>query len=405
MDVGIEDIFPAKAQSVWQFMIENGQGCYIPPYQRPYSWDKEDILRLFEDVLRGIRQITIRPDTISFIGTIIAFHDTRYQTVNPIYHSEVAPRVMTIIDGQQRLCTILMSNIMLHDYIRRTAQRFADTTEKHLAWIYSECLQLLDALKDTYMIDQSYGEGSHRYYPRVIRAYSDAWSRKSTQAKYESPVAKLTWEYIKFNNAQPMSQFEFDFDDSDASKTVDNAFRAIKKEVERICESDYSEYAIPNLTDLTQIPASVKGIWNCAPPVEVKLYIENEVNDQHYTNFRQLLSCLVLTRYLNHRVATTVVTTKNEDDAFDMFEALNTTGQPLTAFETFKPKVIEREQLQEYEESESHRWVTEIEEYLNRYRKADDRQRFTAEMLVHFALYETGLELHTTLNHQRRVLA
>ena len=107
---------------------------------------------------------------------------------------------------------------------------------------------------------------------------------------------------------------------------------------------------------------------------------------------------------MNSRVATSVVTTKNEDDAFDMFEALNTTGQPLTAFETFKPKVIEREQLSEYELTKTNQWMTEIEEYLNRYHKANERQRVTSEMLVHFALYETGAELNQTLGHQRRYL-
>ena len=82
MPAQIEKIFSTNAQSAWEFLIETGKGCYIPPYQRPYSWDKNNILRLFEDVLNGIYQITTHPDTISFIGTIIAIHDAEYQTVN-----------------------------------------------------------------------------------------------------------------------------------------------------------------------------------------------------------------------------------------------------------------------------------------------------------------------------------
>lgn len=404
MDTEIEEIFPTKTLSVWQFIIENGQGCYIPPYQRPYSWDEENILRLFEDVLRGIRQITERPDTMSFIGAIIAFHDTGYQTVNPIYHNEVPSRVMTIIDGQQRICTILMSNIVLHDYIRRIGKQFKTERERHLSWIYNECVQILDDLKDTYTIDQRSGEGNFRYYPRVIRAYSDAWSRRRSRAKYESPVAKLIWKYIKFTNTEMTSQFQLNLGNGDAYKMADNAFRAIQEEVERICHSQSSESDFPNLVDFSQVQDSLKGIWHCAPPAEVQQYIDNASNEQYYAYFCRLLRCLILARYLNNRVATTVVTTRNEDDAIDMFEALNTTGQSLTAFETFKPKVVEREQLQKYEETESHRWVTEIEEYLNRYRKADERQRNTADMLVHFALFETGFELQMTLNHQRRYL-
>lgn len=404
MGTEIEDIFTPQSLSVWQFMIEDGQGCYIPPYQRPYSWDEENILRLFEDVLRGMHQIALRPDTVTFIGAIIAIHDTKYRTVKPMYRNEVPPRVMTIIDGQQRICTILMLNIVLHDYILRARRRLLEESDPHLSWIYEECSSVLSDLKKTYMIDRHRGDDDFRYYPRVIRAYSDAWSRRQRQAKYESPVAKLTWKYIKFTNTQTTSQFQLNLGKSDDYKMVDNAFYAIQEEVECICDSQSSERGFPNLVDFTHGHDSLREIWHCAPPAEVKQYILNGINDQHYRHFCQLLRCLILARYFNNRVATTVVTTQNEDDALDMFEALNTTGQPLTAFETFKPKIIEREQLQSYEESESHKWVTEIEDYLNRYRKADERQRFTAEMLVHFALFETGSELQLTLNHQRRYL-
>ena len=89
-------------------------------------------------------------------------------------------------------------------------------------------------------------------------------------------------------------------------------------------------------------------------------------NDQYYEHFCHLLRFLIFTRYLNRRMAVTVVIADNENDAFDMFEALNTTGKPLTAFETFKPKVIEREELSKYKETESYKWMTKIEEYLNK---------------------------------------
>ena len=147
MSIEIDRIFTATARSAWHFLTEQGQGCYIPAYQRPYAWDEENISRLFEDVLHGIQQIAQRPNTISFLGTIIAIHDTRYQTVDPIYQSEVAPRVMIIIDGQQRICTAVMLNIALHDYIRRTVSKFKGKGEPHLFWIHEECTQLLADLR------------------------------------------------------------------------------------------------------------------------------------------------------------------------------------------------------------------------------------------------------------------
>ena len=288
MDAGINKILSAKAQSIWQFMIFPGQGCYIPPYQRPYSWDEENILRLFEDVVRGIRQIVTRPDATSFIGAIIAIHDTKYETVNPVYHDEVPSRVMTIIDGQQRICTILMANIVLHEYIRRMGERFKAENDPHLAWVYNECDCILDKIQGTYMIDQLSGEGNFRFYPRLIRAYSDTWSQNRGQAKYESPMAKLIWRYIKFTKAQTTSEFQPNLGNSDDYKMVENAFLTIQKEVKRIYHSQSIEREFPNLADFAQMENPPKGLWDCTPPVEVSQYIMNASDDHHYTRFCQL---------------------------------------------------------------------------------------------------------------------
>ena len=404
MPTEIEEIFSTQAQSTWQFLIETGQGCYIPPYQRSYSWDKKNISRLFEDVLHGMNQITYRSDTISFIGTIIAIHDSKYQTVNPIYHLEVAPRVMTIIDGQQRICTIIMSNIVLHDYIRSAARKFEEKNESHLSWIYDECIQILDQLRNTYLIDRKTGNGNYKYYPRIIRAYSDVWSRKQDQAKYESPIAKLIWQYINFTESENTTNFNLDLGESDLYKTVEDAFLFIQKQIKRICQSHFETYDFPNLKEITQAPESLGGIWDFPLPDDVRKYVEEEIRDQHYNNFCNLLRFLIFARYLNHRIAITIVTAKNENDAFDMFESLNTTGEPLTAFETFKPKVIEREGLSEYAKSNSHKWMTKIDGYLDRCTKASEKQRITSEMLINFALFETGTKLQKTLTFQRRYL-
>ena len=408
MAAEIEKIFSADPKSAWRFMVEQGQGCYIPAYQRPYSWNRENISRLFEDVLYGIRQIIFRPDVISFIGTIIAIHDTKYETVSPIYRTEVTPRVMTIIDGQQRICTIVMSNIALHDYIRRTVSPFKGKIETHLSWVHEECTRICVELRDTYLIDRTSGDDNYRYYPRVIRAYSDVWSRRQGQAKYESSMAKLIWEYIDFTEPGTTSQFKFNPKDSAGDlindhKAVYDAFSLIQREIRRICQSHSDLYEFPNLESATKTQEALEGFWDFRLPEEVKKYVAKGRNDQHYKRFCQLLRALIFARYLNHCIAVTVVTATNEDDAFDMFEALNTTGEPLTAFETFKPKVIESETLSKYEHSPSYECMKDIEKYLNSSSKTD-KQQVASEMLVPFALFETGWKLQKKLNDQRRYL-
>ena len=397
----IREIFVPEAKSTREFLIV---GCYIPPYQRPYSWDNKDILRLFEDVLNGIHQISHFSDTVSFIGTIIAIHDSEYHTVNPIYRTDVAPRVMTIIDGQQRICTIVMSNIVLHEYIRYSSKRFDKKNESHLTWIYEQCIQILSQLRDTYLIDQTTGDGNYCYYPRIIRSYKDVWSRKQNQAKYESPIAKLIWKYINFTESESSGKFNSDLGQHNRYKSVNTAFRLIRKEISRICNFRTTKKESQNFVKNTEINESFKGIWGIPLPPEVKTYVEEPTNDKHHKHFCYLLRLLIFARYLNDRIAITVVTAKNENDAFDMFDSLNTTGEPLTAFETFKPKVIEREGLSEYEGSDSHTRIVEIEEYLDRYTKAKQKQSATSDMLIYFALFESGTKLQKPSNYQRRYL-
>ena len=253
------------------------------------------------------------------------------------------------------------------------------------------------------MIERESGDDNYRYYPRIIRAYSDAWSYRQGQAKYKSPVAKLIWEYIQFTKSETNSQFNLNLGTNDYYKAVDNAFSIIQKQVERICQLDPPDgYDFPNLVKSTQKHESFGESWDFSLPNEVEKYVLEASNDQYYEHFCHLLRFLIFTRYLNRRMAVTVVIADNENDAFDMFEALNTTGEPLTAFETFKPKVIEREELSKYEETESYKWMTEIEEYLNK--KVNKRQQVSSDMLIHFALFETGLKLEKTLTHQRRYL-
>ena len=116
-------------------------------------------------MLHGIREIAYRPETITFIGTIIAIHDATYKTVNPSYRQELPSRVMTIIDGQQRICTAMMANIVFHDYISGAVAKFREKTESPFLWISKKCIQLLDDLRRTYVIERSSGQGNYRYLP------------------------------------------------------------------------------------------------------------------------------------------------------------------------------------------------------------------------------------------------
>ncbi|RSU55599.1 DUF1524 domain-containing protein [Sphingomonas koreensis] len=140
--------------------------------------------------------------------------------------------------------------------------------------------------------------------------------------------------------------------------------------------------------------------WLAKFPSAVVARLRAEIGERTAT----LLRLMAFGRYLNTRMAITVVTTSQEDYAFDIFEALNTTGQPLTAFETFRPKVIETEGIAQFHYTASARHLATIEAFLDRFDKADDRQKATSSILIPFALLDNGGRLEARLAAQRAYL-
>lgn len=410
MSVEIDKIFSATAQSPWHFLNISGQGIYIPAYQRPYSWDRDNVDRLLEDAMHGIGQLTGRTTTISFLGTVIAIHDTKLRTVSPIYRQHVAPRVMTIIDGQQRLCTFVMLNIAFHDALRRLSKPFEKQSDEHFKWLNEQCQILLADLEKTYQLDMTTPANAvFRFYPRITRAYDDAWSRNETEARYESPISRLIWEYIRHSQDAAGKQFKYAPADDKGHvaasyKPVVDVFSYIQKEIMAICGKKAEEYGFSPILKMSKSENFAESIWGYAIPDATQSFLGENSDHKLYSAYCDLFRIYVLAKYMNYRMALTIVTTESEDDAFDMFEALNTTGEPLTAYETFKPLVIAAEKLDKFQTSPSRKDTLRIEQYLEIYRKAEVKQKATSEMLIPFALAERGEKLQKRLNEQRRFL-
>src|SRR5690606_34010052 len=96
---------------------------------------------------------------------------------------------------------------------------------------------------------------------------------------------------------------------------------------------------------------------------------------------------LMISNYFINYVALTVVTAKDEKYAFDIFESLNTTGEPLTAFETFKPKVIQDIGITRYynEESELKGYLDNIELVLEQNNNEKIKKSKTSNLVISYA--------------------
>jgi hypothetical protein len=82
----------AEERTISNILTE--QICYeIPPYQRPYSWEKENVQQLLDDIWEAYTE----KDSEYFIGSLITIERER-------------DRRYDVVDGQQRLTTL---NLML----------------------------------------------------------------------------------------------------------------------------------------------------------------------------------------------------------------------------------------------------------------------------------------------------
>ncbi len=403
-NIDIGTVFQPTSSSVLDFLRESGQCLYIPVYQRPYSWGKDNVDRLFNDVVNGLNKIIYSTEALTFIGTIICIHDSQYKGIHPIYRSHVPPRVMIVIDGQQRITSITLLNTLLHDEITKRMRKFEDKAEDQFVWLFDHCSETIGELEDTIWLNRKRGDKLFRYYPKIIRAIDDKWSTQPGEAAYNSPIGRFLSSYIKFVNEDSKGHFAYKPTDSSGTVLDQHAVllenvKRMKRTIGQIAKGDYQSFPEPNeiltLKDLSEI------ILRTETPKVVLEYLGGGNTEKLYGEFLQLVRLLLFTNYLNRNVAVTVVTTKEEDYAFDMFEALNTTGEPLSAFETFKPKIIAAEGEGKYEHSPSHEYVQVIDDYLMQYKTANDRQTATSNLLVPFALLENGEKIGNKLNDQR----
>lgn len=88
--------FKPKKEYVAKLLSEEEIKFIIPPYQRPYRWERDECETLWDDIISVFeKQNQAKDDEEYFLGSIVAFHNE-------------GQKVFEIIDGQQRLTTFTL---------------------------------------------------------------------------------------------------------------------------------------------------------------------------------------------------------------------------------------------------------------------------------------------------------
>ena len=314
---------------------------------------------------------------------------------------------MTIIDGQQRLSTFILLFVALHNRLACCRGTINGSKTEVDQWLRDEVEKLMADLRDCFILDKRSGHRLHRYYPRLIRSFVDVWSTKPEGARYDGAMARLIWRYLEHIEDDKTVSKAFaapgvSGPGTDSSANVERVFRHIVSRVRKLPKAQAEDI---DLVDHAFTEGFDDALLGYEIPADVRTRLQAEGTAKADRDFREAFAALIFGHYVQNRMAFTAVETGSEDDAFDMFEALNTTGEPLTAFETFRPRVIEAEALEAYEASPSRAQVARVERYLDRFAtKTQKLQGATSDLLVAFALAEMGEKLGKKLNEQRRYL-
>jgi hypothetical protein len=400
-----KEIFESSTLSIWRVMQEPNRGLYIPAYQRPYSWQKDTAKALLGSICEGITWLESDEAAITVLGTLIFVLDTQKSTVEPAVKDELPGSVFLVIDGQQRLSTLAVLVVLLDDKLRRGAaklpkddqiQRWADRT---LSTIHKR-------LQDMVIFDRGFGsDPAYRHYPRLIRAFDDSWSTYPNDARYRSPIAAFLHAYVRHvKGASPVEKFQWEPGEGEQAKVLNSIYRLLSKQIDDLAkgEHDEEEPPLPALSAMAKDKARQERFFGSSVPDEVLSHWSEPATTKPSERIQSLSRLILLASYLLDRVAVTQVEVKKEAYAFDLFETLNTTGDPLTAYETFKPLVIKDEGLDKYKNSKSFTHLTVVDSFFES--NAKRRRQASDGLLIPFALFESGKKLGKQLRDQRNWL-
>ena len=393
-------------QDFLKFAGETGQGYYVPAYQRYYVWKEPDIDRFFLDIANGMSELFAGRQDVTFIGTLTCFYDVKYVTIEPKVRLDVPPSVINIVDGQQRITTLMLASMLLHDYIRVQSSKCSSE------WLReSITMDHLNRLNRTFETVKDSGE--MRHYPKMIRAYDDVWSVDPNKLKYTSPLANLIFHYGQhFRNAKGKYHFkpEIPVTNPDQIKVHENFLKLVKSMrsyISNICdngvfkgksEDSEDEVYIPAVKDFVLKEKIVTDICN------VEVLPDDKNVDIEDSDQQKLLRAFYLASYILNRIHFVALIAPQEKQVYDIFDALNTTGQTLTALETFKPEVILFEGIKDFVDSPCQNEYNKIEQFVGSLSTTDKMKKVSNEIVIGFAYAEDGTRLSRHLGNQRSYL-
>jgi hypothetical protein len=398
-------------------LFKDQEGFIIPDYQRPYSWKSENITQLFEDICSEAIDYTDafeqedgnERNAIRFLGTLIqikqegSLFTERYPNATPNY-------VISVVDGQQRISTIILTFLTLYCKLVELAETLGeDEISKKLKGIIErknrEILNIISIELN----------GKPQRKPRIIRAMLDSWTYDgSVDMHYKSGPAQAVALLLQMLEDENKTELHFIIENV-KEELVKKNLSYIKDIIHEImnCHLDDksnptigdAEIPFPTATRIAGLGNKLNGVWY-APNPDLTNIVLNQQDHAYHKKIAITLQSMYFCYFLMQRCYFVSIVAPDEDRAFDMFQSLNTSGTPLTAIETFRPIVARELDATSRQAMETYfkRILNYIDSIDDNSSTADLKLRATNNLLSHFAYMNSGFLLSKTFSNQRRWL-
>lgn len=413
--LNIKESFITENKSIYDFLNQSERGLYIPLYQRQYSWSKDNIEQLLEDISRGIQRIASsdkidETKEIRFLGTLITVVEPDGTQIDPVDKEAIPQRIEKVIDGQQRVSTVALMATLLVKRLSEIRKKVSDKMT-----IYKSVEEICDTWYEKLLTIFAFDlrRGTPRWKPKIIRGQSDYWTRDDDEdTAYTSELSNYLAHFIKAhltNGTYPaLSVRQHRFYDTSVYKNGRIIESWLKKEVAEAHLEQDDEF-VPAWKIFSNLSQS--SIWEYERQSLIEIIMQKDFSSKKTESYIlcELVQTLSVCHYLLDRCCFTIIQPTNEEWAFDMFQSLNATGTPLTAIETFRPLVVntvEKTFKHKFKDSDSDIYFRKVEDFLSDNGKADaqTKNRRTNDYLTSFFIAYKGTTISTHFSLQRREL-
>jgi hypothetical protein len=391
--------FQHTAESLHTFFAQAGRGFYVPHYQRQYSWDDENAEKLVDDIFRGMHRALQKPSNTVFLGTVILHTEQNVQEGVHFDRANLLTKVSNVVDGQQRITSLAILSCVLSSAIKREVDAIESTlpSDEVLLRIGEELANQVPQLRDFHSVIVNRPKASPAHKPLIIRAgdvnanpVSDQWTESGDwKAFYRSNTASLLARFIATGSLQVSAKNERLSAVIQAfAKRIDDELDAANRERSHEIV-DAGALAGGSLHKCVAYPPD-STFWSSADETKARL-------------MQRALLLLAASAFLRNSCHVVIIECQDENLAFDMFQSLNATGTPLTAFEVFKPTIVREWGALYAAEIKPH--VDRVDQLLEQERTAARKAGITDRLIVSSALVYNGKDIGTRFSEERDWLA